>query len=626
MAPELSYRADIDGLRAIAVLSVIGFHAYPNLFPGGFVGVDVFFVISGFLIGSLILTELKNRSFSFIEFYGRRARRLFPALICVLLVVWGVGFFIFLPSEFAALGNHILAGAGFGANILLYSETGYFDVPAVTKPLLHLWSLGVEEQFYIIFPGLLALIWIRRFAGLFLALIAIASFVFNIAAVHKDVSLAFYMPFTRFWEFLAGALLAYTKIVVGALPASDQRPASRMRDISSILGLFLIGVAIFFLPVKGLPFPGWLALLPVFGATLFIGAGPSAWPNGKVFTNSCLVFIGLISYPLYLWHWPLLIMGRAIMWDHSPSNVYPRTTANIVIALSLLLAWLTYRFIERPIRTRRPLVAMRWITTATVACLAVVAALGFVTARGAGLPSRYPADIRALLAPLTFGAGFPPPDPARNTDGPLLVTFGDSNARHLEAGFRMLQKDRKFRFTEVPWGDCGPAGWVTVVKDVERCRRWKAANDENFRRLKPDIVVIAAAWFQYNNVPGIAEAISFFKSIGVRRIVLLGGVPLWEERSQVLLYRAYRGDPFHRIPTRLTQFSHITIEVDHQIKEIALKSGATYISIYDVLCNEDGCLGRVGNFAKDIVQVDQGHLSAAGSWYIIKHVADRIFD
>ena len=186
--PEIPYRADIDGLRAIAVLAVIGFHANPALIPGGFVGVDIFFVISGFLISSLIRSGLKDGSFSFIEFYGRRIRRLFPALIVVLLATWSVGWFILPPSEYAALGRHTLAGAAFAANVLSYSEVGYFDMPATTKPLLHLWSLGVEEQFYIVFPALLLLLWRYRAVRSSLVLIGIVSFALNIGLVRNHTS------------------------------------------------------------------------------------------------------------------------------------------------------------------------------------------------------------------------------------------------------------------------------------------------------------------------------------------------------------------------------------------------------------------------------------------------------
>src|SRR5262245_17409485 len=192
--PEIPYRADVDGLRAIAVLAVIGFHANPSFMPGGFAGVDIFFVISGFLIASLILAGLKGGSFSFAEFYARRIRRLFPALIVVLLATWAFGWFILPPTEYAELGRHTLAGAGFAANILNYAEVGYFDLPATAKPLLHLWSLGVEEQFYIVFPALLLLLWRYKAMSSWLALIGFASFALNIALVRSHPSFTSYLP------------------------------------------------------------------------------------------------------------------------------------------------------------------------------------------------------------------------------------------------------------------------------------------------------------------------------------------------------------------------------------------------------------------------------------------------
>src|SRR5262245_18180547 len=302
--PEIPYRADIDGLRAIAVLAVIGFHASPALIPGGFVGVDIFFVISGFLISSLILSGLKDGSFSFIEFYGRRIRRLFPALIVVLLATWSVGWFILPPSEYAALGRHTLAGAAFAANVLSYSEVGYFDMPATTKPLLHLWSLGVEEQFYIVFPALLLLLWRYRALRSSLVLIGIVSFALNIGLVRNHTSFTFYLPLTRFWEFIAGGLLAcsHSHGRTFGLPIPSALSALPWRNFSVAAGMLLILAGVSFASEES--FPGWWALLPVLGAFFIIGAGPNAWLNRGMLANPKLVFVGLISYPLYLWHWP----------------------------------------------------------------------------------------------------------------------------------------------------------------------------------------------------------------------------------------------------------------------------------------------------------------------------------
>ena len=254
--PEIPYRADIDGLRAIAVLSVIGFHSSPHLIPGGFVGVDIFFVISGFLISSLILDRLKNDSFSFLEFYGRRIRRLFPALTVVLLTVLVLGWFALPPAEYAALGRNTLAGAAFVANIQTYSEVGYFDAPAATKPLLHLWSLGVEEQFYFAFPALLLLCWRYR-AMSSLALLGTLSFGLNIVLVRSYPSFTFYLPLTRFWEFIAGGLLALSISSGGAIdrPSIFASIAAR-RDIFAAVGVAMIIAGVSFASTNLFPAGG----------------------------------------------------------------------------------------------------------------------------------------------------------------------------------------------------------------------------------------------------------------------------------------------------------------------------------------------------------------------------------
>ncbi|QNF13917.1 acyltransferase [Aeromonas jandaei] len=204
------YRPDIDGLRAVAVLSVVAFHAFPAWMKGGFIGVDVFFVISGFLITTIIFENLDRGTFSFTEFYARRIRRIFPALALVLLMCLTIGWFLLLPEELNQLGSHIAAGAGFVSNLVLWGESGYFDNAAESKPLLHLWSLGIEEQFYIFWPFFLWLAWKKKFNLLTLTtLVALASLYFNLKGIKQDATAAFYSPQTRFWELLSGSILAW---------------------------------------------------------------------------------------------------------------------------------------------------------------------------------------------------------------------------------------------------------------------------------------------------------------------------------------------------------------------------------------------------------------------------------
>lgn len=355
------YRPDIDGLRAIAVLSVVLFHAFPQFLRGGFIGVDVFFVISGFLISTIIFESLEKGTFTFQQFYSRRIRRIFPALLFVLAVSSMFGWFALLADEYKQFGKHMAAGAGFVSNVVLWGESGYFDNSAETKPLLHLWSLGVEEQFYFIWPLLLWCAWRLGINILALTLtFALASFTLNVLGIRQDIVASFYLPHTRFWELLVGSLLAWFSIhrmdalrelilsfdrqLAGCLVprVSERRPV--LPHVISALGVLILLYG-FSNINKTFGFPGWWALVPVLGAALIISAGPSAWFNRVVLSSRLVVWFGLISFPLYLWHWPLLSFARIVESELPAPDV--RVAA---VALSILLAWLTYRFVEGPIR------------------------------------------------------------------------------------------------------------------------------------------------------------------------------------------------------------------------------------------------------------------------------------
>lgn len=626
--PEIKYRADIDGLRAVAVLAVIGFHAYPKLIPGGFTGVDVFFVISGFLISALILNRLKRKEFSWIDFYARRVRRIFPALILVLLTVLGVGWFAMLPTEFLSLGKHTLASAGFSANILNYLEAGYFDAPASSKPLLHIWSLGVEEQFYAVFPPLLLLGWRRRLLIPALALTGIASFALNILLVNMYPSFTFYIPLTRFWEFIAGAALAVIDFENRNAGSRKFLTLSALQwcNFSAVAGILLIvcGFAI----SKSVSFPGWWALLPVLGTFFLIGAGPQAWLNKRILAKPLFVFIGLISYPLYLWHWPLLVMGGTIMEGYG--NKYSRTITILAIVVTFVLSWLTFQYIERPIRIRRPRFVGQRIAASLLGGMALVALFGFFIMQFDGLPTRYPDEIRALINArdnvndvYSFGQNMP----AKSGAGPMLVAYGDSHAWHLRAGLRRLQSERTFRAEIKSWTlQCVPIVAEVEPAGEETCRPLIANEHKYFQEIKPDIVVISAHWIRYKNIEKLGEILQSFHRIGVPRIVLIGPVPMWYQSPRLMLYRAYKADPLHRVPERLSGFAKQSLEVDRQLQDIASKFGVRYIRSFDVLCNVDTCLARLGDTAQDIIQFDGTHLTAVGSWYFVSRIADKIFD
>ena len=366
------YRPDIDGLRAVAVLSVVAFHAFPNAMKGGFIGVDIFFVISGYLISGIIFSNLERGSFSIIDFYNRRIRRIFPALIAVMAASLVFAWFALFSDEFRELGKQIVAGAGFLANIALFRESGYFDTAAETKPMLHLWSLAVEEQFYIFWP--LMLFVVRKYKWSFLSItgaLAVLSFAVNLYLLSWRQSAAFYWPISRFWELMIGGLLAY---------AALHRPEliRRKSNAQSIIGVALLAMGLLLIN-KDTPFPGWWTLPPTVGSALLISAGSAAWFNKYVLSNKVMVWVGLISYPLYLWHWPLLSFANIIS-GNAPSTAL----VMCAVALAFLFAWMTYQFLEKRVRfskNRSTAIAL----FATLAIVAIVA--GRVYAKG-GFPQR----------------------------------------------------------------------------------------------------------------------------------------------------------------------------------------------------------------------------------------------
>ncbi len=382
-APD-NYRPDIDGLRALAVGAVVLYHAFPDAVRGGFVGVDIFFVISGLLITSILVRDIEERRFSLSAFYGRRIRRIFPALAVCLAAVLAYGFICLMPSELAQLGKHVFFGASFLSNLVLWSESGYFDSAASLKPLLHLWSLGVEEQFYIFWPVLLWVAFkVKAARGRLLVVLFLGSFAVNIVLSVSSIAGDFYLPISRFWELLAGAGLASGR---------DVTFTPKVRSWISVAGLtaLLTSVTLF---TPDMRFPGFPALLPVAGAMAIIWAGPDAVVNRTVFSNRAAVSIGLISYPIYIWHWPLISYAYIIRMGRAPTLLM----AAALVAASCLLAWATYRFVEYPIR----FAGHRHRRTQGIAvCVAALGAFGLSVWIDGGVPERFPTglDIQKISA------------------------------------------------------------------------------------------------------------------------------------------------------------------------------------------------------------------------------------
>jgi peptidoglycan/LPS O-acetylase OafA/YrhL len=379
LALELpGHRADIDGLRAVAVLAVVGFHAFPHAVPGGFVGVDVFFVVSGYLISTIILENLERGSFSFVEFYARRIRRIFPALSLVLAATLALGWAVLFTDELEQLGKHVAGGAGFVSNLVLWREAGYFDDAAATKPLLHLWSLGVEEQFYLLWPFVLWLAWRTcRAVPAVASLVAAVSFAWCILQAGEQPAGAFFNPLTRLWELALGGMLA-----AGALRGAPGSP-----DARSWTGFLMVAMGVA-LTTPETPFPSAWTLLPAVGTWLVISAGAKAWLNRRVLSNPALVGIGLISFPLYLWHWPLLSFARIAEGAEPPASLRAG-----IVATSALLAALTYVLVERPVRFGG---APRAAVAGSCAAMIALGLAGYFCFRLDGFPSREAARLQSL--------------------------------------------------------------------------------------------------------------------------------------------------------------------------------------------------------------------------------------
>jgi peptidoglycan/LPS O-acetylase OafA/YrhL len=344
---KLNYRKDIDGIRALAVLSVVFFHAFPKLIPGGYIGVDIFFVLSGYLISNIIFHQVENKQFSWTAFYINRINRIFPALIVILISALISGYFLLFSDEYQNLNKHILGSTFFLNNIMLWKESGYFDVTSDFKPLLHLWSLGIEEQFYLVWPLIIVLIWHKNLKPFSTLLIIIfISFLINIlGAAHHGIA-TFYLPGSRFWELGLGGIIAYTSSFYARDPNRISTPKNHYNilfNVLSILSIITLLIGIFYFKSTFI-YPGWAALLPTLCTGILL-CTPTSWVNSKLLTKPFLTFIGIISYPLYLWHWELLSFARIVL-----SGALSNLLTIVLLIISFCLAWLTYRFVEKPIR------------------------------------------------------------------------------------------------------------------------------------------------------------------------------------------------------------------------------------------------------------------------------------
>jgi len=631
---SLPYRRDIDGLRAIAVLFVIGFHYFPSVFRGGFVGVDVFFVISGFLITGLVRQDVAAGTFSIARFYGRRIRRIFPALILVLLVSLGMGFLFMLPDAYRALGLNTAASAGFVANIALFLQQNYFAPSAEFNPLLHIWSLGVEEQFYLVWPLILMLL-ARHRAGIAVAIgLTALSFGGNVLQTASDPVAAFFLPLGRFWELGAGAILALLHARAGGFV--------RGKEWIGWAGLLLLAAAMVVID-RDRAFPGWWALLPVAGTVLLIASGENAQAN-RMLSHRTLVGIGLISYPFYLWHWPLLVFARIIRFEKEPTIIMSIG----LIGAAGLLAHLTYRFVERPIRSAgHP--STKAVSLAVL--LAVCGALGLAVYAKQGLPYRFPLTIQkrvgvgedAERVPVCrYDVGIRPSpecDGVGPAGSPLVLVWGDSHAFHLIAGLRVLQQERQdFRLARYIAFACVPMVDV-LAPSPSYCNGANAFARQKIELLRPDTVIIAARWSAYDGTRGYAlmdekrltRTIEWLKAVGVQHIVVFGQFPHWKLAPSVIPLRDFQFSLFkHSVAAdKIPEWDSTYLEMsafaaDDMVKRVAAAEGVTFISPAATFCKGNSCLITVPDSGGLPTSRDNGHLTPAASKFFIEKNAAAI--
>ncbi len=639
------YRADIDGLRGIAVLTVVGFHTFPQFVPGGFVGVDIFFVISGFLISGILLKSLEAGTFSFLDFYSRRIKRIFPALAVVLLTTWAIGWFVLLADEYQNLGKHIAGGSAFISNFILWNESGYFDTEAQLKPLLHLWSLGVEEQFYILWPILLLISWKRRLNILVVIVIfGFVSFSFNAVQIVTSPITAFYLPMSRMWELMLGALLAF-----GESNGQRWRPAFRpwiqrynpnieavLLNFTAACGIALIVVSVAYLD-KSMKYPGWWALMPTLGAFLLMAVGNDAWINRNILANRLLVFVGLISYPLYLWHWPLLSFAENI-YAQNP----PREIKIAAVALAMVLAWLTYEFFEKPIRHGRFSKLRRSVPIALIVSTVCVGALGVATYLMDGFLNRFPQVWQNLTnykfdynreyrtGRCLLGAGQTEKsftadcvDPPESPGQPLIFLWGDSHAGALYPGFKSIQKSEGFSLGQLTTNSCPPY----IDYDAPNRAPCRPINDFVLRKilnLKPKIVFLHGSWGFYGEAASrekFPETVKLLKDAGIE-IVLIGPVPIWNPSLPKAIFEAYKSEWPHRIPARMNNIATETVrQTDRFMRDIAANNAITYFSAFDAFCNAGGCSTFVGG---EPVAWDSSHLTGVGADYLVQGMFEKL--
>lgn len=623
------FRPDIQGLRALAVLPVVIFHAFPDLLPGGFVGVDIFFVISGYLITRILHQELREGRFSIAGFYVRRVRRLFPALYLMLVATMLLGLVMLPPFELRELAKTCIATVGFVANFLFYNLSGYFDGESELKPLLHTWSLAVEEQFYLVFPLALAAVWRLR-PGWLPALLwgaAALSLAWSIREVGHDPSRAFYYPGPRAFELLIGAIVG-----VGAIPRGG---GQAVRDGLSLLGIALIVASLLLLSDEQ-PFPGLAALPPCIGAALVLATGEDGDSlGGRMLGAAPLVLVGSLSYSLYLWHWPALVFGRYMA-------LRPLTApeAAAAVAVAFTLAWASWRYVESPVLKWR--LPHRPVLIGGAGLMAATAALAAAVVLSRGLPQRLDPVARTLVAAAGDSSGFRAACHSGEHDVipyrrlcafgdqhaiPTIALWGDSFGAELVVAMGETMARERRSVLQVTASGCPPA----LGYNPRRRPGCAAYNARRFAELTADphigevVLVVNYLGFMADSpeqqralLDGIERTARDLHARG-KTLSLIYSIPRmpFVAPTALAMERLRGGDPAGFGQQR-ADFDRMDAVVAARLDRIVQETGADRIVPARRLCDARICPAWLPGAG--VLYFDHAHLSIAGARYLLAGV------
>ncbi len=633
----LKYRADIDGLRAVAVLSVLAFHIGLSRFEGGFVGVDVFFVISGYLISSLIFAEISASRFTIVGFYERRIRRIFPALFAMLAASSVAAMIYLLPGELVDYAKSMLAATSSTSNVFFWWHSGYFDAPT-SKPLLHTWSLAVEEQFYLSFP--LFMLLVRRLFPRQLraavALLFFASFLTSCVVVERSPGTAFYMPYTRAWELLLGTLLS-----LRIFPALR---SAKLRNLATLGGIGMILWSALFYSQETL-FPGFSALLPCVGSALIIWAGEAGGSLvGSVLSWRPMVFIGLISYSLYLWHWPIIVLrkmgmlaglGGINLGRYSALLPAHRFDMIVEVVLSFVLAILSWRFVETPFRSGALRLSGRPLFALATGVMVVLLGGASWIALAQGLPGRFPDKALEVATALDshqehqsmrvgtcfittenhfesyeYGACLHEDKEKKN-----YLLLGDSHSAMLSSALAAELKDSNVM--QASTADCAPS---LAPSGSDDCKKMMTYIFQHYLPTHPVQGVFLVGRWEQKNLDSLTKVISWAKQHRVA-VTVFGPVPEYDAPlPRLLAYSIAWSKP--SLPSQ-----HLVAGpklLDAEMEQInATTWHVPFISLYSEICKADICLEYADSARKLPLMGDDNHLSAPGASLVVRRLVDK---